>query len=72
MSDPTLDRMALMKREWDAWQEIVKASDGVTITKEDWAASTRNFETPGRRLIEAIRQWGDRLAELRQKIAAGA
>jgi hypothetical protein len=72
MSDQTLDRMALMKREWDAWQEIVKASDGVTITKEDWASSAKSFDTPGRRLIEAIRQWGDRLAELRQKVVAVA
>lgn len=55
----------LCNREWDAWQEIVKQTKaGAQITEADWSAPLGRANTPGEKLIQAIKAWGDLRAEL--------
>jgi hypothetical protein len=52
--------------EWVAWQDVVKATTGVTITKKDWESPVTKTETPGQRALIAIRAWGEALVQLRR------
>jgi hypothetical protein len=55
----------MMFKEHGYWGLVVKATRGVTITREDWESSPDAANTPGQRAIKAIRAWGDALADLR-------
>lgn len=53
--------------EWLAWQEVcflLEASGAVT--KKDVRLPRMVNDTDGKKLLEAIRQWGNRLVELQQ------
>ena len=62
-----LVEMAAARDEWQAWQEVWPALQATgACTKEDLEASPfGDADTPGKELLEAIRVWGDKLAELR-------
>lgn len=59
--------MRIAEKEWTLWREMctkLKASGAVTV--EDLAALKGAAGTPGGRLINAIREWGDALVSLRR------
>ena len=67
MTTATLEQLVHMNEEWEAWQEVIRLLRVTqAVTEEELSASILGpFTTPGTQLLEAIRQWGERLAELR-------
>jgi hypothetical protein len=62
-----LESIMDMNQEWEQWQQLIKELEETgAVTKADLAASPfEPFDTPGKQLLETVRQWGERLAELR-------
>lgn len=58
------------RREWEAWQKIVKLSEeSGAITRKDWETAVgKPAETPGVKLIIAIKEWGEALVSLRSEL----
>lgn len=67
-----LENLIRMNSEWDKWQEVCKGLLAAgAVTQADLEASPYGpYDTPGKDLLEAIRQWGDHLAMLRVGQAA--
>lgn len=51
--------------EWENWREVCKQlKDLGAVTENDLQSRIDEMETPGQRLLEAIRQWGNSFVEM--------
>lgn len=54
--------------EYAKWREVVTQLKAIgAVTQRDCQSPPSVLETPGQKLFEAIRQWGDSLVELRRQ-----
>jgi len=59
--------MKLSEYEWEKWKDLVEVLKSTkAVTEEDCSSYVSDLpETPGEMLFEAIRIWGEALANLR-------
>lgn len=61
-----LNRLNLMRTEWDAWRRICDRLELMhAVTREDLESSPSTRDTDGQKLLALIREWGDALADLK-------
>lgn len=62
----TPEQLQVSRVEWEAWQVVCKAMKACGgVTEDDLTARANRNETPGDKAMIAIREWGERLADLR-------
>jgi len=64
--DYSLEQLKVSHEEHELWKELCRQlKERGAVTKEDLESPMGDDKTPGQKLMNTLRTWGDKLVELR-------